>query len=217
MTTILSTKKLSPSQKERLLNAKLSVVHVDFITTETLSFETPQQPIENAIFTSKNGVNAVFNKNIEIKNSFCVGNRTEKLLTENKASVIHASANAEELGNYIITKKADITYHYFCAQERLDTLPDILTENNISWHQIPVYKTIKTPKKYNQLFDGVLFFSPSGVESYFSVNPEPVHSFCIGNTTAKTLHKFTQNYSVASKTTIENVLVKVIKHFNTHD
>lgn len=217
MTTILSTKKLSTSQRERLLNAKLSVVHVDFIATETLPFQTPQQPIENAIFTSQSGVNAVFNKGIEIKSSFCVGKHTEKLLIENKASVNYTGANAEELGNYLVTNKTDNTYYYFCAQERLDTLPNILTQNNINWHEIPVYKTIKTPKKYDQQFDGVLFFSPSGVESFFNTNPIPVHSFCIGNTTAKALHKYTQNYTVASKPSVVNVLIKAIKHFNSHD
>lgn len=217
MKTILSTKKLSIAQRERLLNGGLAIVDIDFIDTKNLAFQIPQQPLQNAIFTSQNGVNAVFSKSIQIKNSFCVGQRTEKLLIEKQQNVVFCGANAEELGEFIIKKNSTKTYHYFCAQERLDILPNILTEYQINWHEIPVYKTTHTPKKYEQEFNGVLFFSPSGVESYFSVNPTPIHSFCIGNTTAKALHKHTQNYTVATKPSVENVLVKVIKYFNTHD
>lgn len=218
MKTILSTKKLSLAQKERLLNAKLAVVDFDFIDTKTIAFQTPQQTIKNAIFTSKNGVNAVFSKNIEIENCFCVGQRTEQLLKEKKQNVIYSASNAEELGKHITTtENSTKSYYYFCAEKRLDTLPNKLTEQNIKWTETPVYKTVWTPKKYTQEFNGVLFFSPSGVESYFSINKTPSHSFCIGNTTAKALHKYTQNYTVATKPSVENVLIKAIKHFNSHD
>ena len=217
MKTILSTKKLSFSQRERLLNGGLAVVDVDFIETETIAFKAPQQPIENAIFTSQNGVNSVFKEKIEIENCYCVGPRTEKLLLQNKQNVLFCGSNSEELGKYIAQENSSKTYHYFCAQERLDTLPNTLTEHQVNWHEIPVYKTLKTPKKYEQEFNAVLFFSPSGVESYFSTNSTPIHSFCIGNTTAKTLHKYTQNYTIASKPSVENVLIKAIKHFRNHD
>ena len=217
MKTILSTKKLSLAQKERLLNAQLAVVDFNFIDSETIPFQTPQQTIENAIFTSQNGVNAVLTKNIKIENCFCVGKRTEKLLKDKNQNVIFSGANAEELGAQIINKNKTRTYHYFCAQKRLDTLPNTLNEHQIKWHEIPVYKTLHTPKKYEQKFNGVLFFSPSGIESYFSINETPIHSFCIGNTTAKALHKYTQNYTIATKPSVENVLIKAIKHFNSHD
>ena len=217
MKTILSTKKLSLPQRERLLNGGLAVVDVDFISTEIIAFQKPKQPIVNAIFTSQNGVNSVFKEHIEIENCYCVGSRTEKLLQQKKQNVLFCGSNAEELGKHIIQENSNRSYHYFCAQERLETLPNMLNEHQIKWSEIPVYKTLKTPKKYEQEFNGVLFFSPSGVESYLGVNSTPIHSFCIGNTTAKTLHKYTQNYTVANKPSIENVLVKVIKHFKNHD
>ncbi len=217
MKTILSTKKLSQAQKEHLLNGNLAVVDVDFIKTEPILFSVKDNFIENAIFTSLNGIKAVLNKKIQIKNFFCVGKKTESLLNELNISVQHCAANAKALSEYIIANHKDKSYHYFCAQERLDILPDALSKNHIEWKQIPVYKTILTPKKYEQEFDGVLFFSPSGVESYFSKNTTPIHSFCIGNTTAKALKKYTEQYTVAWQPSIENVLVKVIKHFKSND
>ncbi len=212
MKTVLSTKKLTKSQKEHLLNAGLAVVDVDFIKTEVIDFEC-ENTIENAIFTSKNGVKAVFDKSINIENVCCVGKRTEQLINDFGAKVQIFAENAEKLSNAIIENVSDKKFYYFCAEDRLDTLPNKLTEANISWKEIPVYKTQYTPKKYNQQFHGVLFYSPSGVESFFSVNTMPEHSFCIGETTAKAVKKYTKNYTVATITTVENVLVKAIKYF----
>jgi len=217
MTTILSTKKLNPSQKQHLLHANLGVVDVDFITTESIDFQIPEKVIENAIFTSQKGVEEVLNKKVEIKNCFCVGLRTEKFLMKNNQQVTCSKPNAEELSNEIITNYSGLKFHYFCAEKRLDTLPNRLTENKVVWNEVPVYKTALLPKKYETQFDGVLFFSPSGVESYFSVNAAPEHSFCIGNTTAKSLKKYTKNYTIASQPSVENVIVKAIKHFKKND
>lgn len=212
MKTVLSTKKLTKSQKEHLLNAGLAVVDVDFIKTEVIDFEC-EKTIENAIFTSKNGVKAVFAKSINIENVYCVGKRTAQLINDFGAKVQIFAENAEKLSNAIIENVSDKKFHYFCAEDRLDTLPNKLTEANISWKEIPVYKTQYTPKKYKQQYQGVLFYSPSGVESFFSENTVPEHSFCIGETTAKAVKKYTKNYTVATTTTVENVLVKAIKYF----
>lgn len=212
MKTVLSTKKLNPSQKEHLLSSGLGVVDANFIKTAPMAFKC-DAVIENAIFTSQSGVKAVFEKSITIKNAYCVGKRTQKLVQDLNVNVQMAEANANILSDSIIEKAGDKTFHYFCAKDRLDTLPNKLTAAKVNWIEIPVYKTYLTPKKYEQHFDGVLFYSPSGVESYFSINKAPVHSFCIGKTTAKALKKYTENYTVASITTVENVLVKAIKYF----
>jgi len=166
----------------------LAIVDIDFIETEELAFEFSSK-VENAIFTSQNGVRAVLSKNIEIENAYCVGKRVGRLIEEKGIRIQFVGRDAEELGQFIIEKESKKKYTYFCAKDRLDTLPSLLTVNNM------------------------LFFSPSGVESYFNVNSAPEHSFCIGNTTAKTLKKYTNNYTVASQTTVENVLIKAIKHF----
>ena len=103
MTTILSTKKLNLSQKEHLLNAGLAIVDVDFIATKSIKFHPPEKT-ENAIFTSQTGVNIVLKKDIQIKNAFCVGKRTEKLLTEKNIEIQFTAHNAKELSEFIIEK-----------------------------------------------------------------------------------------------------------------
>ncbi|NND64229.1 MAG: uroporphyrinogen-III synthase, partial [Flavobacteriaceae bacterium] len=58
---VLSTKILSPSQKELLLNAGLSFVEYNALNVQFLEFEMPPK-VENAIFTSQYAIDAVFSK-----------------------------------------------------------------------------------------------------------------------------------------------------------
>ncbi len=212
MPTVLSTKILTEAQQQRLLNSGLGLVHADFIKTEVLDFESDEK-IENAIFTSKNGVNAVLDRGIKIESAFCVGMRTKALLEENRVKVIKAGKNGEALGEIIVNEFQQLEFTYFCAEDRLDILPNILKKSVIDVEEIPVYKTVLSPKKIDSGFDGVLFFSPSGVESFFLENELKGEAFCIGNTTANAVKKYTTNYTIVSKTTVEDVLVTAINYF----
>lgn len=212
MPTVLSTKKLTEIQQQLLLNSGLGWVHTDFISTIPINFEF-KETVSNAIFTSKNAVNSLLSKGIYIKNAFCVGMRTKQLLDEKKISVTLAGKNGETLGNEILKQYPTTNFTYFCAVDRLDILPNILAKGNVKVKEVPVYKTLATPKKVNSHFDGVLFFSPSGVESFFKENELKGQAFCIGNTTATAVQKHTTNYTIASKTTVENVLVTAINYF----
>jgi len=215
MKTVLSTKKLSISQRERLLRNGLAVVDYDFIACQYLNFTKPTTVVENAIFTSQNGVKATLGHDVVIKNVFCVGKRTEKLLNEKGYTVTEMGCNAQELSEKIIEGYNQKQFTYFCPEKRLDTLPNRLQQHKVAFEEIPVYRTLATPREYTQVFDAILFFSPSGVESYFSINKEVAQHFSIGITTATALKKYTNQYIVANKPSVENVLVKVIKHFKS--
>ncbi len=63
-------------------------------------------------------------------------------------------------------------------------------------------------------YDGVLFFSPSAVESFAQRNLfEETTVFCIGKTTEAEARKHTNNIITANRSTIENVIIQVIKHY----
>ena len=68
-------------------------------------------------------------------------------------------------------------------------------------------------KKFDQNWDGILFFSPSGVASYISENKDQrnTHAFCIGQTTATSAKKHFKSVVVAHTSTIESVLEKTIE------
>lgn len=218
-TRILSTKILLPNQKQFLLNANFSVVEADFITTKTLSINKSSVINEALIFTSQNAVNTVldFDNLSELKNKkvFCVGIKTKALLESNGFTVEAYTGYAEDLAEIISLVYSDLSYTFFCGNLRRDILPEMLKENGITFNEIKVYETILTPQKINSKFDGIVFYSPSGVESYTKENKITDETcFCIGHTTAKALEHYTQNIIVANQPSVENVIIQCINNFS---
>ncbi len=211
---ILSTKKLEDSQKELLLNADISFVETDFIKPEPIEFNSPPH-IKSAVFTSKNAVKAVLKKNIEIDNCFCVGDKTETLLKKNGLTVLEKAYQAKALAEKIIKNHADKDFIFFCGDKRREELPEFLKKYNIKLQEIEVYKTELNSKQIEGNFDGVMFFSPSAVQSFVLRNEfENMTAFCIGKTTQAEAKKYTNNIITANKASIENVIVQVIKYYS---
>lgn len=213
MPTVLSTKKLTISQRSLLLQADVGLVEYDAIGIELVDFEE-NDSIKNAIITSQNTINGLVDKRVQIKNCFCVGVKTKAMLEANGYQVKVMSDYGKELAEIIVNKFADTQFTFFCGNLRRDEIPELLKENNVSFTEVEVYKTILKPKKFERTFDGVLFFSPSAVESFTKENRlENTIAFCIGTTTAAEAEKYTDKIIVATKPTIENVIVQVVKYF----
>tara|TARA_R110002012_G_scaffold297173_1_gene495047 strand:- start:1539 stop:2189 length:651 start_codon:yes stop_codon:yes gene_type:complete len=213
MKSILSTKKLSTSQKQLFLNSGLSLVEYDAINTETTNFKFPSENIKNAIFTSKNSVNAVSGK-VQVKNCFCVGEKTADLANESGFHIQEIADYGKDLAEIIIQKYSKENFIFFCGNKRRDDIPEILKKNRIDFKEIEVYKTTLSPRAFSQEFDGILFFSPSAVQSFTAKNQlNDTTAFCIGNTTAAEARKHTNNIITATKPSIENVIVQVVKYF----
>ena len=214
---IVATKKLSERQKQQLLRADFSVFDEDFISIQSKIFE-----IENIndylIFTSQNAVESVLkNKKItEIKSKrcFCVGEKTKALLEQNDFDVIADSDYAAELASIICNQYSKNSFTFFCGNIRRDVLPEAMKLAEIILDEVEVYETVLTTHKINFKPDGILFFSPSGVESYLKENKiEDENCFCIGNTTAEALKYVTPNRIIANQPTMESVVMKCIENY----
>jgi len=210
MPTVLSTKKLAVNQRELLLNSGIGLVEYNAIAIEFPEFDLKEDYIQNAIFTSKNAIRAIENKKLSIENCFCVGEKTASLALEKGFKIIEKADYAEDLGLKIIKKHSKKEFYFFCGNNRLDKLPELLNTNKITYTEIKVYKTELNLKKFESEFDGILFFSPSGVQSFTNLNSLHTTAFCIGETTASEAKKHTSKFIIASKPSIENVIAKVV-------
>ena len=213
---IVSTKKLQLNQKQFLLNAGFSVVDADFIETKSVEFSLDNIK-DNLIFTSMNAVKSVANhpdvQEIRRKPCFCTGEKTAALLDEVGFTVIEITDEAAKLGTVIQEKYIEETFTFFCGNLRLETLPAWLDEWNVDYNEVIVYETTLTPVMAAEP-NGILFFSPSGVESYLSKNAIADEAcFCIGETTAKALHGKSENIIIANKPSVENVIIQCINHY----
>ena len=147
-----------------------------------------KKEIENVILTSQNGVEAILNSftkdEMNFKNIFCVGRRTKKLIENRIGKVAYVAKNAEKLAAYL-SKELEIKgVTYFCSDLRLDVLPTLLQAKGIVVNEVEAYKTMLSPEKIDDDVAGVLFYSPSGIESYLIKNTTDKVAFCIGETTA---------------------------------
>ena len=215
---IYSTKKLSEAQK-KLLPLSMEVQDSDFIKIRfnRIAPKVMKNEIENVIITSKNGVESVLNSftkdEINFKNIYCVGRRTKKLIEQKIGTVAYQARNASKLAEYLSTELEGKEVTYFCSDLRLDTLPKVLAENNITVHEVEAYKTMFSPVNVRDHVNGVLFYSPSTVESYMQENTADKIAFCIGESTAKEARKHFENVQVANLPTVESVIEMVNLHF----
>ncbi|MBW2961665.1 uroporphyrinogen-III synthase [Mesonia aestuariivivens] len=213
MRTVLITKKLTQSQASLLFNADIAWVNYSAIEVKFNKKTELPKYIENAIITSKNAWLAIKEKTT-INQAFVVGSKTENIVEEANISIIEKANNAKELADQIIKKHAEKSFTFLCGNKRRDELPILLQQHQIQFNEIEVYQTKLNPKEFQQEFDGVLFFSPSAVKSFFKLNKSRNEiAFCIGNTTAQEAKKYTSTIRVANQPTIENVIVQVVKEF----
>lgn len=217
MIQILSTKILLHEQKQALIKANFNVIEVDFIKTQSQPFQLSDIN-DNLIFTSQNAVQSFLldpkSADLKSKNVFCVGLKTKIMLSESGFNVIAYTGYAEDLAEIITLIYSSESYTFFSGNLRRETLPKALKEAKIKFNEIQVYETTLTPEKIKTPVEAILFFSPSGIESYLKENTIKNETcFCIGTTTSSALEGITKNVIVAPQPTIEDVIEEVIAEY----
>jgi len=216
--TVFSTKKLSNEQRQ-LFDKRMKVDSDDFVQiySNRMPAAELKKDIQNVIITSRNAVEALSDSvdtaALNFKNIYCVGRRTKKLIESRIGKVAHVSANAKALAEHLVEFMEGTDVTYFCSNIRLDELPNILAENNIQLNEVIAYETKHAAVKVPDSVKRVLFFSPSGVESFLSKNnADKLVAFCIGETTATEARKQFKNVRVAKIPTVESVIKLVNKN-----
>jgi hydroxymethylbilane synthase len=217
-TNIYATKSLTDNQKQ-LLHDKIISESSDFVK---ISFNrmTPKvlRPFpKNVIFTSKNAVEALLMnfapQELQFENIYCVGRKTKRLVERKIGKVKHTENNAKALAEYLVDFIEGTSITYFCSDIRLDELPSILDKNSIEVKEVTAYETKYDPIKISDTIKGVMFFSPSTVQSYKQENDDDIIAFCIGETTAKEASKHFDDVRVAKMPTVESVIELVNEYF----
>ncbi|HMJ47563.1 MAG TPA: uroporphyrinogen-III synthase, partial [Ferruginibacter sp.] len=149
---------------------------------------------------------------------YCIGNATAELVKQafGDHSIAGTADTAAELAEFIVAEGEIKEVIFFCGDQRRNELPSRLIENDIGVNEIVVYHTIEVPNKIHKEYKGILFFSPSAVKSFFSVNR--IHGdvvlFAIGTTTAESIKNYADNKIImAAKPTKENLFEKLMEYF----
>jgi uroporphyrinogen-III synthase len=226
--SILSTRPLEDYLLEEVKQAGIDIDIIPFIETVPVSEVAVKQQIAEivqinatVIFTSMNAVEAVaaqLNGAQPLWNIYAMGTATHRLVEKyfGAAPLAGTAASAAALAEVVSEKNNVTAVFFFCSDLRREELPQILKALSISVTEIIVYKTIAVPSVLSKTYQAILFFSPSAVESFFSINKlaDTVLLFAIGNTTAHEIRKYTTNTIIISdEPGKENLVKKLIKYF----
>ena len=217
-TNIYSTKKLTDGQLQLFHNNVVADSNDAIkISLNRIPKSVVRKEIENVIITSKNGVEALLHNfvpaELQFKNIYCVGRRTKRMIEKRIGNVKHIEANAKNLAEHLVNYMEGKEVTYFCSDLRLDDLPNILVENNITVNEVEAYQTKYNADKVESNLDGIMFYSPSTVESYLKQNKASGIAFCIGETTAKVANQFFEDVRIAKVPTVESVIELVNENY----
>ena len=220
MIRLLSTKILSQGFKNRLLMHSFSLVEQSFIKISPIQNIKLADSNQAIIFSSQNAVKIALD-NPEIKSLvdqkpiYCVGKKTALLLVKNGQKVVKIAQNSSDLAHFILKNHQNKSFSFFCGKSRLNDLERILSVNDIPIQPVEIYETLPQSHIAKGYFDGIIFFSPSGVKGYAIHNFfEDSHCFCLGSTTAKAVRQFTNKLTIAKTPNELQLFLSITKHFN---
>jgi uroporphyrinogen-III synthase len=214
---VLSTKKLEASLVEYAKENDIDIIEQDFISIKPIRNQETFDKILHLVNDNKLNIAITSANAVDVLNSymhfsdtylvidwniFCLSGKTREAITNAlllRKKIVGEASNAAELAKKIITKNIREII-FFCSNKRRDELPATLKKANVKVHEIVLYETTETPITVSKDFDAVLFFSPSGVQSFFSANELNEDSVCfaIGRTTATSIATFTRNQIIKS-------------------
>lgn len=225
---ILCTRPLNAVLVEEAAESNISIDELSFIETESILSVEVQQEIELAltemttvVFTSMNAVEAVatFAEEQPDWRIYSIGTTTHKLVRKyfGEQSIAGTANDAAALAELIVEEGEADNVIFFCGDQRRDDLPGILQNNDIEVNEIVVYQTIAVNHKVDKDYNGILFFSPSAVNSFFKKNKPSATTilFAIGSTTANEIKKHSTNKIIVSNQPGKENLVKTMIDYFT--
>jgi len=226
---ILCTRPLPESLIELAGAAGIEINVSPFIETESILSVEIQQEIELlsfqtaiVVFTSMNAVDAVtglLDGHQPDWTIYSIGTATGRLVKEyfGEEKIAGTASDAASLAMVIAVDRFAEEVIFFCGDQRRDELPAMLRQQGIDVNEIVVYQTIYLPHTIEQHYHGILFFSPTAVQSFFQKNKlnDTTILFAIGNTTANEIKKFTTNKIIISDAPgKENLVDKMMEYFS---
>lgn len=200
---ILSTRLLAQPLIDKAMAHGIRVDAVPFIDisfTEAEILQAQIQPIltqsATVVFTSSNAVKSVarfLNGAQPDWKIYCLSTATKDAVIGafGEHSIVATANDGTDLAQLIVANAAINDVVFFCGNLRRNIIPDVLQQQGKTVTEILAYHTVVTPQIIHQTYNGVVFFSPSAVDSFFSVNTIPKETICyaIGKTTADSIKK----------------------------
>jgi len=217
----LSTKPLTPAQlalaqRLGLQIDSISLLHIELRGEVAESAWT--QPYDGWVLSSQNALQALAGRwpvPDRQRSLAVVGSKTAAAAQAQGLRVALQANRASELAPQIDAAGWQ-RIAFFCGNQRRDELPDYLRQRGRQVDEYVVYHSHSQPQAIDLTpYQGVLFFSPSGVRTLLQVNawPKDTLALAIGPTTAAAFAALTgQAAHLPSEPTVEAVLQVAASH-----
>jgi uroporphyrinogen-III synthase len=223
---IASTRKLNAALVSEAKSKGIFIDDKDLLQIDLLDTPTLAQQIANntlpLVFTSQYAVQAVHQLiqkhalTMATKQAYCIAGKTETLAREAGFELLDTANDANHLAQQLALAQSTKHLLHLSANIRLDGWKTFLQTHQIEVDTLEVYHKNVHPRQL-QADDGVLFFSPSQVDAFWSFNSlEPTTpAFCIGQTTATHVAGlYHKNIQIASQANEQALLNTVYNYFN---
>jgi uroporphyrinogen-III synthase len=158
---------------------------------------------------------------------FCIEGATRRAVADyfGEAAIAGTAESATALAKVVAGEgdenaRGTKEIFFFCGDQRREELPAMLRAKGFEVNEWIVYRTLLTPRKAERAYAGIAFFSPSAVESYFSLNTvaDDVTLFAIGRTTAAAIQAKCPNAVIISDRPVKEALVRTMTdYFQTNN
>lgn len=173
-----------------------------------------QSPAPSGPSAGGNGLSAAAAREWTI---FCMGTATRKLVSHyfGEGVIADTADSAQALAGKIMDTRGAGDLFFFCGDLRREELPALLRQARFRVNELVVYRTNTTPSVVQRSYEGVVFFSPSAVESFFSMNGVKAGTvlFAIGRTTAAAIQGFSGNPVVVAERPDAAVLIRQVTEY----
>ena len=222
---IISTRSLHSDAVEKLHYCGWEITVHDFISKKIKwpDIITADALTKNIVLTSQTGVEAFlelikkFERSPADYHVHCIAHATKQVAVQAGLLVKTSAPNALLLAEGILKHQEIRSVTHICGNRRRDELSEKLHAGGVEVQDVVAYHTELTPISIDSAYDGLLFFSPSAVDSFLNANDlKQVPCFCIGQTTESHAKQkgFIQTY-IPEAPSEDALVILVIEHFTT--
>lgn len=219
---IVSTRKLTSGKVDELKARGWKFTDHDFIS-KLIHIPADLQAkaiCKHVVLTSITGVKAFLEitsqlqldpKNYQV---YCISRGTREYASASGLDIKSAAPNASALADEILKDVAVKEVTHVSSNLRRDELSDKLNRAGVTVHDVIAYRTEFTPIAINHSYDAIIFFSPSAVDSFLSLNAlTQVPCFCLGKTTADYAKQEGYHHTYIPDAPSEDILLKTIINY----
>tara|TARA_Y100000739_G_C20522217_1_gene424667 strand:- start:69 stop:710 length:642 start_codon:yes stop_codon:yes gene_type:complete len=203
---VISTKVLPEKLKAQIESSGFELIERNFIEVKRRDIEGSTIKGEVVMVSSKNAISGF---DLRGKRVYCVGEKTMESIKKVGGEVVNVFENSQEMAEYVVGLGLDATF--ICGRRRIKSVEEAFAKSHSKLQIIETYSTELKSFTCIGDFEAALFFSPSGVESFFNSNSLEGVAICIGETTQAEALKYTSNTLIAQSTTIESVVEELLK------